>query len=1013
MPHSRVSSMASASSEAISEFDIRRYTVLTPAANQEDDTASNEDGETAVHPNGPIDEDNTSDSPEQESDHGAQAAWQAPDAEDVMATEEGAARLRRFQQLPGEAQIRVIYLHQVEAVPIPQAIDEVVTEQRLRLAESPIQAREAHTVALRLTLEQVNSNLFNQWLRLNVLIQALPPVQQETGRRVLRLASNDPRSFKAIYQATREAASLNNEFINRALRDMSDNASSFFRNNEDLRGLHRYDRHQAPPDSDPVDGPPDGLPTADNIMDCEQDLQRSSKKMKSALDEYYKFLDEWVADAFLHLPWCSDDEGILELMQWYKPNWFTNEEVAVEILDSGLLSAAWEDPETCELPAMLLGPFFICALGVHEDRPSYALLNDIAGWEKWRIGSPGAHGLQAAQQLFDMDEEIADYLEELKVVVANDIKDLLPSRREREHRDRLLNALEKGTSGQNFDCIRRAMDTDISNWPERVRIRTFTVANLWTAKDKLVDLRRITLHTGEAVSSLSDFMPEPAEEMRPAFDFYVRAMRRNCLVKGLSDFSAYHFAAVRDLRRLVAQSRRHPRAKALMLSALSPPSGHGANLERARDVAVAANVAPSIADSAAMLLAQQQRMGDVAARIDAHQRKHLDFLFRLRVSSIESILSTTATGRDQAADRAALARIVPPSHHPLHPTAAFGPTLRTLPWPTDADDRAAAATTFTAIPLLSTSAAQQPLEAILTLIAAHNAGGGGAATPHASSDVRLLAQLALRHVYLGAFAAPATPLDAARHLSAHCWFAGLHGAWVAWGGEAGAVVGSARAWLCAEGMVVESAGAAVMREALGEGDRDYEEVERLLAGREHGLPEGVAMGLFGVVDRLRLLRDATVVYLGRADRVDPDVLPAEFVVRETERASDRLGMHARAMEALHEIVSFDKSVLDGGRATVGKGGWKVRHNERMRAWGLAEMPLEDEEGGDGVLIAGSNLSVVRGIIKAIFGALTENHQLRMEGVSALIDYHDWTHLSYLSRPHIQNTECVLVQASNI
>ncbi|KKY21382.1 hypothetical protein UCDDS831_g04223 [Diplodia seriata] len=971
MPHRRVSSMASASSEDISEFDIRRYTVLAPATNQADDTASNEDEEMA--------EDNTSDSPEQEFDHGAESAWQAPDAENVMATEEGAARLRRFQELPGEAQIRVLYLHQVEAVPIPQAIDEVVTEQRLRLAESPIQAREAHTVALRLTLQQINNNLFNQWLRLNVLIQALPPVQQETGRRVLRLASNDPRSFKAIYQATREAASLNNEFINRTLRGMSDNASSFFRNNEDLRGLHRYDRHQAPPDSDPVAGPPDGLPTADNIMDFEDDLHRSSKKMKSALDEYYKILNEWVAAAFLHLPWCSGDEGILDLMQWYNTDRLTNEneEVAAQILDSDLLSAAWEDPETCELPAMLLGPFFMCALGVHEDRPSYALLNNIAGWEKWRIGSPGAHGLQAAQQLYDMDEEISVYLNELKVVLANDIKDLLPNRREREHRERLLNTLDKGTSGQSFDRIRRAMDTDIRNWPDRVRIRTFTVAKLWTAKDKLVVLRRITLHTGEAVSNLGEFMPEPAEEMRPAFDLYMRAMRRNCLVKGLSDFSAYHFAAVRDLRRLVDQSCRHPRARALMLSAL-PPSGYGANLERARDVAVAANVEPSITDSAVMLLAQQQHMGGVAARIRFHEKTHLDHLFKLLMHKIETILHTTATGRDQASDRATLSNIVPPSHHPLalEGTPAFGPVLRTLWTATTASSDADATAFFTAIPLLTTAATQQPLEDVLSLIAAHSAGGTG--TSHESSDVRLLAQLALRHLYLSTLDAPATRLDASRALSRHCWFAGLHGAWMEWGVDAGGVVGDALACLC-----VESTGGVLMRAALEEDDKDYNKVERLLAGREHGLPESMETKLFKLIDRLNLLRDATIVYLKRSDRVDPDVLPAEFVVKEMDLACDRFSREAVAMEALHEIVSFDKSVLDGGRATVGKGDWKIRHNERM----------------------------LRSIIKAIFDTLIENYQLRMEDVSALIDYHGWTYLSYLSCPHIQNTD--LHQSLNV
>ncbi|KAL1617815.1 hypothetical protein SLS54_007594 [Diplodia seriata] len=880
---------------------------------------------------------------EQESDSGSEAGWQPPDPRDETYTEEGAQRLLTFQRLPGEAQVRVIYLHQVEGVPIPQAIDEVATEQRLQLQESPIQARQTHTVALRLMLEQVNENLFNQWLLLTVLIQSLPPQQQETGRRVLRLVSDDPRNFKNVYQAARAAADLNNPYINRVLRDIQDNATSFNRNSEDLQGLNRYDRHQAPLDPEPVDGPPHGMPTADDLINNERQLFRGTSAMRLALKEYQKVYSEFMEAMFMSLTNYSDDPTIRGLLPFVS-DWFEDElsdkDAIQKVLDCGSRSPAWDDPETCDAPSMLLGAFFKCTLGTN-DRPSFALLYKIADWENWQIGSPGTLANQAMEKLVEMEDNLIQFFNASRLLLVQEIKDLGRSGA-RAERARLLRELENGHDSQQFNNLRREMLSDMRTWPLAVQDRAFVVGMMWEAKESLAKLRRATSCLSQGLEDLGGFLSKPVDSMRPVFHLYNRAMRRNHLVGDLSVFSKYHHQAVREFRALVDQSCRHPRAKTLILAGI-PASGYGADLERARDVATAANVQKPILDSADMLLAQQRRIVDVSMRIRMHERSHLKYLRNLHIVDITTILTFSATRRSQLVAISDLSGRLPAhslEHHYGRPD--FGSVLAPLLDANASDHQSDV--DYGALEALSAAALQKPLEDTLSLLHLHSEADS-VGTVISSSDARLLANLHVRFLYLThAELAPRDSLSAARLLSRHCWHFGLHGAWMAWAASARRLLNTLLDSLPQPyGSDVRS-----LVDAIEQPDRDYVEIEKELASENSGCVEmALKEEFFELAERLRVLRAATSHYLNREDRVDPAVLPpweGLAVCDVKPRGEDR---EQEAVEWLHGMVSFDRSVLDGGKAVVKSENWKEHHNDWLRRWGLGHLvlPLVDGDAG--------------------------------------------------------------------
>ncbi|OJD30210.1 uncharacterized protein BKCO1_6400045 [Diplodia corticola] len=942
MPRNRSSFAASDSTFSYSELDEREDTT-GPA--YDDPFVSDDELESS-------DEDTDEENEEQDMDDAAswrvwepssdnsETGWRPPDPEREMETTDGADRLRTFQQLPGEAQVRVVVLHQAEGVPIMQAIDEVAAEHRLRLHEQPIQAREARAAAARLMLERVDENLFNHWLRLNILVQALPAEQQETGRRVLRLVSADPRGLKNVYAATSAAVALNNPFIDRSLHAIAVSAHSSNRNSEDLRGLHRYDRSQTLPDPEPVEDPPANICTPNHLLAGEKKLFEASRRMWRALKKHRDIVDQLV-DEILTSSSLDDDNPVMKELRQIEPG-YSAEEAARQVINRRLGSPAWNDVGTRDLPAMLLGTFFKCVLGTW-DRPSWDVLWDVANWEQWHIKSPALAAHKAIKPLLRMAKSLGISVKKSREVLLLDIKDLGPSPAS-ARRERFLHELDEmdtvSHGAGNFDELCRVMRDDILTWPTTVRNRIFTLSMLWKAWESTEMLSGATTVILNPLRMLNS---EPTELERPSSLTYlisVRARRRNWLVKNLSRFSLYHHDAVRQFRGLV-EGCQNARAKALILEGI-PECGYGANLERARDIAKAANLAKPIVDSADMLLAQQLQMEAVSKRIRVLEHQHLEYFRRLYMPTIERILVGRAK---EAVDLEILMYQMPIDYHHYCGRADLGPALRKIV------DAAEQHEDLEIISELSVAAANEPLEAVLDLIAKHLEDSEG--TYLASEEVRLITELLFRFLYLTFEETLITRVDIARCLTRHCWFFGLYRAWMDWQADLCVLVDTLSASLhdSREDWPEHRQGvSADLAAALREPDKDFKAIEILVSREACHLPSSTKVEVFRLFDQLHLLRIATGVYLDLPDRADAYVLPEDFIVGEAGRSWGE-DEDALSMVWLHEIVRFDKSVLDGGKASlVDRRAKKFGHNDRLKSWGLEELcerPVDEDCGGGG------------------------------------------------------------------
>ncbi|KAF9641170.1 hypothetical protein BFW01_g529 [Lasiodiplodia theobromae] len=865
-------------------------------------------------------------------DRDPDAPWRPPTPDRVMRSADAITQLYTFQQLPAESQVRVIYLHQHQGMTVEEAIATASVELRLRLLEHPVEARIAHTASIRLTLAQINENLFTHWILLNILVGGLPAHQQETGRRILRLVSADPRGLKGLYQARREAAMLSNGPIDRALEDINNNAASFRRHDEELRGLRQYDSDRDLSEPEPIEDPPDRMTRPSDILKNDESFDTATEAMNDALTEYSFILNRWLNGVCL--TFADEDDPVLQKMwelfaMWNQGKYTPSETRKRQLLQYPFNKSTWDDPTTLDPSSILLGPFFKCAL-VRRGHPRLLHLGLLMDWKDWTMRKPGIMAMNASDDLKHMESAAIEYLSGSRSMLSREIM-AMGVAITNGLRTQLLEAL-KHQDTDHLDMLRLANAIEIRSWPVQVQCRMYSIVMLARATDKLQKLKIATMRVWQAIDQLDPFMDQPGKMPQPWFSIYARAKRQPYPVWNLSAFRSYHQEAVKHLRTMI-EACRNQRAKTLMLEAL-PKSGHGADLERVRNVAVAAHVEKTIIRSAETLWLQQKDMQKVAERIRRLETQHLEWLSKFDMNVTEDILVYQAQGVEFHPDEieAFLAPQLPPSTDlSLLGCPDFGPILRRFLADPDANHAFAP---FDITRAFCAAALYKPLQQTVIGMRNHRLEIIEDGVSFAGEDVARVARLLMRAVYLSYIDHAITESDRARCLSRHCWIVGLFGAWFDWHADVVPMMheafqalmaddkdysGGAKVWGRVESRLVE---------ALSEEDKDWSKIQVLLA-KERGdiVPASTKGQLYEHFHKLRLLRVATDTFLQIPDVVDCRVLPADFRVAETSSGGDEFAM-------LHRIMKFDKSVLDGGKATVDSTGWEEAHDYFLREEGL-------------------------------------------------------------------------------
>lgn len=844
--------------------------------------------------------------------------------------------MRVFQDLPGEAQVRVVYLHQQEGMTVQQAIATASVEHRLCLLEYPVQAREAHTAAVRLMMEHVNESIFIQWIYLTVLVQTLPPCQQDIGRQVLRMVSADPRDFKGVYQARRAAARLGNYSINRALDNINDYGCSFRRHDNDLRGLSHYDRRRPVSEPDPVDSPPGGMLGAADILRNEKVLEANTDAMGNALGAYTAVLNEWLTG--ICMAFAEADDPVLQKLAKFYASWSRGSHGMVETRQRQVLRypfdrSSWNDPATSDPGAILLGAFFKCSL-VSCGHPRVIRLGLIAEWESWVLKKPDVAAMYASDDLNHMQRAASAHLDGMRLALQREIT-ALGARVTPGLRKALLTALKTGDLAE-VGLLRFANNREISKWPLEVQCRLYTAARLDDAIASLDYLRVTTRNLAVSLDRFDPFMSVLEDMPRSMFKLCVRACRLSYPSWYLDMFQAYHHRAIGQLRDLV-ESCQNVRARTLMLQAF-PKLGGNTDLQRVRDIAVAAQAGKSLIESAEMLLSQQQDIVKVTQRIRTLEEQHNAFIAQINIFRTEEILNYQAQdeGIDPDYIRGVVLSRIPciAAHLDCLGRADFGDSLRNALFDDNTNGAVDIARAFW------TASLQRPLQSTVSMLGDYMDEVVRDGMAFAEEDVVRVSRLLLRAVYYSYVDAPNTELAQARGLSRHCWVLGLLRAWLDWHVDVAGIIKKTVRLLVATQQ--DSAGLvhawgprhARLLETLCNEHRDWGIIEDFFVrNKQDVLSHGLKDSMFEHLHKLRLLRAATKVYLESSDSIDPQMLPEDFRATEAVRGIRR----DEGLDMLYRIVKFDKPVLDGGEATIDSTGWEDAHEYQLREMGLGHL----------------------------------------------------------------------------
>ncbi|KAL1622956.1 hypothetical protein SLS56_008494 [Neofusicoccum ribis] len=704
MSRSRSTSISSSSS---SRSTSPTFSPMWPAAF--DPFASDDEEEQPYRPIPPRpgqhqEDEGTSDSDDEE--------WQSQFG-NYYFQEDNNHRLRAFRSLAQEGQMHVIELHLREGLTVIEAIEAVLTLTRRNLMQQPVSAREQHTAAVHLTLVQATNSVFQQWIRLGILVQALPPRIHETGQDILRRASDNPRDIRTLFAARRDAAvRLGISFITGLLDDMSRSAFHFEDADNEFRSLRHYNRRQIP-DLDLV-GP---MPL--QIMSPERVL-RGEKYVRSGLEGLRLFLRGF--------------KSVMKTQQkLLDPDFFDVDE-EFRIIEGNLASPDWENTSTEDPISVMCGAFRACCFGL-SGRPKYSDLSRLLDWDQWIVPNPA----QQVEKLLHAIDTMCTGVDAFKLVLARILQRDLGRLCNSHPAHDILQAIQR----HDWRCVFSLMrERDLSDLPPIVEARLFTYSQMEEAERYLLNLcEELTLLLPKfmGLKQLPHFDDATAKHV--VFPVMARGMRRSKLIFLLSQFYPHHVARIDELRELV-RSCRNPQASQMMLAAL-PPSGPGLDLQRVRDVAVAANIEPGIIQSAEDINYQQRDMTDLITFISTVEHAHLLQLTSFPPNTLRAILQ---------------GHLPPPATLP-RPTS-IGAALRLLP------PRGRSPAWGTAVRNLSTAALSAATTTALGLLDASS-------TPDADADADAIARLVLRAWYLWRDGALDTNRDAVRHLSRLCWTVGV------------------------------------------------------------------------------------------------------------------------------------------------------------------------------------------------------------------------------------------------
>lgn len=688
--------------------------------------------------------------------------------------------------------MRVLYLRLRGGMSVADAIDCVVSERRLGLniVRRLIQRREEQAVEIRVTLERVNENVFTQWIMLTVLVQGLPAAERETGRRMLRLVSVDPRDIQCIAKAQNAVVGMGrgHDLMKRTLDTLYGLATSFHRLEENLRGLQRYDRHQPVPDAGAIEGPPDGVLAPAVVLDNEQYLKECCPIMRKTLSQYRAEMDQWMYEIMFRFAYHQRQEaGFKQLHEIAVGfNNFVGEERERQVLEAPIDQSRWDNPFTDDQSSILLGAVFKCSLA-RPGRPNEELLSRLCGWELWNIDKPAAAATEATETLKSMWEAASTHWENLRLVLIVDIHESgLSPAMQRPWLDSMVSE-----DMSSFQDVALASERDGWPWPSLVKKRIFTFIMMYFAKERLGRLYISTEFVTKKLNELGEPLSTPREVAPPLSKLYSRAMHHSYLLRHRSLFQTYHHHAVQQLRALVEQSCRNPRARKLMLAAM-PASGHGADLDQVRNIAVAAHLQQkSIVDSATALSQGKTDLVKLSSHIKTTGLKHTRYLSSLPLKEAEDLLSdytdrSPSSLRGEALPDAFL--------NDSYSRPYFTPTPGGPSDPVDLAGR------------LTHTSWRAPIAATIALL--HRIHTPFTPTPPpsiATADARRLTSLALTalfHHTAAAIPAITAHRDNARALlSRHAWLFALHSAWLAWQRDAQALAGALGASLSVCGVL--------------------------------------------------------------------------------------------------------------------------------------------------------------------------------------------------------------------
>ncbi|KAK0609154.1 hypothetical protein DIS24_g12444, partial [Lasiodiplodia hormozganensis] len=728
--------------------------------------------------------------------------WRPPNPRTPTRTQPNISRLQAFQRMPREAQMRVLYLSLRGGMSVTDAIDSAVSERRLGLniVRRLIQRREEQAAELRVTLERVNENVFTQWIVLTVLVQGLPAAKQVTGRQMLRMVSVDPRDIQCIAKAQNAVVGMGrgHDLLKRTLDTLYGLATSFHKHEESLRGLQRYDRYQPILDADPIEGPPGGVSAPTVILEHEEYLKECCQLMQKKLSQYCAEMDQWMHSIMFMFAYHQRQQDGFKQLHELAVGWNGNvvgEERERQVLQAPIDQSRWDDPTTDDQPSILLGAVFKCSLA-SPGRPSRELLSRLSSWELWNTDKPAAVATEASETLKDMWDAASTHWDTLRLVLSCDIKESgLSPAMQRPWLDSMVSE-----DMSSFQDVALASERDGWPWPIPVKKRMFTMIMMYCAKELLGRLYIATDFVAKGLSRLGEPLPTPRQVPQPLSTLYSRAMHHSYLLRHRSLFQTYHRNAVQQFRALVEQSCRNPRAKKLMLAAM-PASGHGADLEQVRNIAMAAHLQQkSILDSATALSQGQTDLAKLSSHIKTTGLKHTHYLSSLPLKEAEALLSAYTDRNPSSLRGEALpdALLNDSYSRPFFTPAAPG-------GPSDPVDLAGRLTHSTwRVPVAATI---QLLHRINNTPLFSSSSSPSSPLPSiATADARRLTSLALTALFhlTAAAAIPAVTAqrDSARALlSRHAWLHGLHAAWLAWQRDAAQLAGALRSSLAASGVL--------------------------------------------------------------------------------------------------------------------------------------------------------------------------------------------------------------------